>query len=163
MAGSTATGQSTATGPEAEWAEAAAALLTAIGAVRRAVRRSARQAWAAEPLPQPHSELLRLAARRPGLSVAQAAGELLLAPNTVSTLVGGLASQGLIDRGRSASDGRCLRLQVTAAGHQRLAEWRDLRAELAGRALAGLAGTDRRALAASVPALLRLAAGMEAE
>src|SRR5258708_18278415 len=74
----------------------AADLLAAISAVRRTTRRAARHASPAEPLPPTRSELLRLAAAQPGITVAEAARELRLAPNTVSTMVGDLATQGLI-------------------------------------------------------------------
>jgi DNA-binding MarR family transcriptional regulator len=139
----------------------AAELLAAVGAVRRTTRRAARNASATEPLPPARSELLRLAARQPGITVAEAARELRLAPNTVSTMVGRLTDQGLLTRGRSSSDGRTVRLNVTAAARQRLARWKDLRAELAGQALAGLSAEDRDAIAAAVPALVRLAEQME--
>jgi DNA-binding MarR family transcriptional regulator len=141
----------------------AAELLAAISAIRRVARRAARSAWHAEPLPPPQSELLRLAAVRPGLSVADAARELRLAPNTVSTLVGRLVAAELLNRDRTASDGRSVRLSVTGKARQRIAEWRDLRAELAGRALDRLTASDRQALADAVPALLRLAAQLEEE
>jgi DNA-binding MarR family transcriptional regulator len=139
----------------------AAELLAAVSAVRRTTRRAVRAASVTEPLPPARSELLRLAARQPGITVAEAARELRLAPNTVSTMVGGLATQGLISRGRSSADGRTVRLTVTARARQRLSQWRDLRAELTGRALAGLPAHDQEALAAAIPALLRLAERME--
>ena len=142
-------------------AQLAAELLTAVSAVRRTTRRAARNASPTEPLPPARSELLRLAARQPGITVAEAARELRLAPNTVSTMVGRLTDQGLLTRGRSSSDGRTVRLNVTAAARQRLARWKDLRAELAGQALARLPAEDRDAIAAAVPALTRLAEQME--
>jgi len=141
----------------------AAELLGAISATRRIARRAARSAWHAEPLPPAQSELLRLAAARPGIGVADAAHELRLAPNTVSTLVGRLTAAGLLNRGRGVSDGRSVRLSVTGKAEQRIAEWRDLRAELAGRALGRLTAADRKALADAVPALLRFAAQLEEE
>jgi DNA-binding MarR family transcriptional regulator len=140
---------------------AAAELLGAISIIRRTVRRATRQAWRLEPLPPAQSELLRLAAGRPGITVADAARELHLAPNTVSTLVGRLTGAGLLDRVRDETDGRMALLTVTDKARRRIAEFRDLRAELAGRALAGLAAEDQRALAAAAPALLRLAELME--
>ena len=79
----------------------------------------------------------------------------------MSTLVGKLTSAGLLRRGRSASDGRTALLTITDRASTRLAEYRDLRAELAGQALARLSAADRRALSAAVPVLLKLAAGME--
>jgi len=61
----------------------AAELLAAISAVRRTARRAVRQRWHAEPSPTAQSELLRLVAAQPGISVAEAAGETfgLLGPN----------------------------------------------------------------------------------
>jgi DNA-binding MarR family transcriptional regulator len=136
-------------------------LLAAIGAVRRVARRAVRSAVDAEALPPARSELLRLAARRPGIGVAEAAQELRLAPNSVSTMVSKLTEDGLLSRGRDAADGRSVRLTVTEAGTARIEQWRDLRAELAGRALETLSPADRRALSAAVPALTRLAEQME--
>jgi DNA-binding MarR family transcriptional regulator len=139
----------------------AADLLAAISAVRRTTRRAARHASPTEPLPPTRSELLRLAAAQPGITVAEAARELRLAPNTVSTMVGDLATQGLISRGRSSTDGRTVRLSATGRARQRLARWRDLRAELTAHALSGLPGPDQEALAAAIPALVRLAGQMD--
>ncbi len=147
----------TAAGPVA----AASALLTAIGAVRRTARRAVQQAWDQEPLPPARSELLLLVARRPGITVAEAAHELHLAQNTISTLVSKLAAERLLDRGTDTADRRAVRLTVAPAGRARLAGYRDLRAELAGRALAGLTTDDQQALAAAVPALRRLAGQLE--
>jgi DNA-binding MarR family transcriptional regulator len=140
----------------------AAELLRAIGAVRRTARRAVQQAWDQEPLPPARSELLLLVARRPGITVAEAAHELHLAQNTVSTLVSKLTAEHLIDRGTDSADRRAARLTVAPAGRARLAGYRDLRAELAGRALDGLPEADQQALAAAVPALHRLAGLLEA-
>ena len=148
----------TAAGPVA----VASALLTAIGAVRRTARRAVQQAWDQEPLPPARSELLLLVARRPGITVAEAAHELHLAQNTISTLVSKLAAEHLLDRGTDTADRRAVRLTVAPAGRARLAGYRDLRAELAGRALSGLTTDDQQALAAAVPALHRLAGQLEA-
>jgi hypothetical protein len=75
--------------------------------------------------------------------------------------VGRLTDAGLLRRERSAQDRRAALLTVTEKAKRRLAEFRDLRAELAGQALAQLAEQDRRALARAVPALLRLSDEME--
>lgn len=139
----------------------AAELLAAIGAVRRVARRAVRTASYAEPLPPARSELLRLAARRPGIGVAEAAAELRLAPNSVSTMVSKLTEDGLLSRDRGATDGRSVRLTVTNEGAARIEQWRDIRSDLAGRALERLAPADRRAIAAAIPALTRLASQME--
>jgi DNA-binding MarR family transcriptional regulator len=145
---------------EAAKAEAAE-LLAAVGAVRRVARRAVRGSATSGALPPARSELLRLAARRPGIGVAEAAQELRLAPNSVSTMVSQLAAAGLLHRGRAEADGRSVRLTVTEAGAARVGQWRDMRAELAGRALERLPQADREAIRAAVPALGRLAEQME--
>ncbi len=154
---------STAVGPAAgERAKAEAAeLLAALGAVRRVARRAVRHSAYAEALPPTRSELLRLTARRPGISVAEAAQELRLAPNSVSTMVSKLSADGLLSRDRAAADGRSVRLTVTDKGAARIEQWRDVRAELTGRALERLAAADQQAIRAAVPALARLAEQME--
>lgn len=139
----------------------AAELLAAIGAVRRAARYAARGSADAAALPPARSELLRLAARRPGIGVAEAAQELRLAPNSVSTMVSRLTEDGLLSRGRAESDGRSARLTVTEAGAAWIGQWRDIRAELAGRALERLPLADQQALRAATPALTRLAEQLE--
>jgi DNA-binding MarR family transcriptional regulator len=145
-----------AAGREASSREAAE-LLAAVSAVRRTARQAVRRAWRDEPLPTAQSELLRLVAARPGITVAEAARELRLAPNTVSTLVGRLAEQGLLGREKAPGDARLVRLNVTRRARQRIADWRDLRADLAQQAMAGLTAAERQHLADAVPALLRLA------
>ena len=140
----------------------ASELLAAIGAIRRVARRAVRGSATAEPLPPARSELLRLVSRRQGITVAEAAQELHLAPNSVSTMVSKLTADGLLSRGRADSDGRSVRLTLTDKGGARIAQWRDLRADLTGRALSTLSEPDRQAIRAALPALARLAEQMEA-
>jgi DNA-binding MarR family transcriptional regulator len=141
---------------------AAAELLAAISIVRRTARRTVRQVWHEEPLPAAQSELLKLTMERPGITVADAAQELRLAPNTVSTLVGRLTAAGLLSRTRGRADGRTALLTVTEKARHRVAGFRDLRAELAARAMHQLSEADQRALTQVTPALVRLAERMEA-
>jgi DNA-binding MarR family transcriptional regulator len=136
-------------------------LLAALGAVQRVARQAIRLSAYAEPLPPARSELLRLTARRPGISVAEAAQQLRLAPNSVSTMVSKLAADGLLNRDRAAADGRSVLLTVTDKGAARVGQWKDIRAELAARALERLSAADRQAIRAAVPALARLAEQME--
>src|SRR5262249_6600057 len=140
----------------------AAELLAAVGAIRRIARRAVRHSASADPLPPARSELLRLAARRPGLSVAAAPLVLRLAPHHGRTIVSQLAADGLLARGRVAGDGRMVRLTVTDKGAARIAQWRDVRDELTGRALEALGETDRQSIRLALPALARLAEQMEA-
>lgn len=136
-------------------------LMGALGAIRRVARRAVRQSVHGDPLPPARSELLRLTARNPGISVADAARELGLAPNSVSTLIGKLTADGLLTRERDESDGRAAVLTVTGKGTERIARWRDIRAEAAARALDQLPAADRRAIENALPALSRLARQME--
>jgi hypothetical protein len=46
-------------------------------------------------------------------------------------------------------------------GAARVEQWRDIRTDLAGRALDRLSAADRRAIVAAIPALTRLAEQME--
>ncbi len=148
--------------PLAEPAKAEGAqLLDALGAVRRVARRAVRSSAHAQALPPARGELLRLAARRPGIGVAEAAAELRLAPNSVSTMVSKLTEDGLLSRDRGATDGRSVRLTVTEAGAARIEQWRDIRADLTGRAIERLPPGDRQAIVAAIPALTRLASLME--
>jgi DNA-binding MarR family transcriptional regulator len=138
-------------------------LLAQIGAIRRVAGRAVRQAVDGDPLPPARSELLRLANRSPGISVADAARELGLAPNSVSTLVGKLTHDGLLRRDRGESDGRSAELRITDAGSERIARWRDIRVEFTARGMARLDPADQRAIADALPALARLAAQMESD
>jgi DNA-binding MarR family transcriptional regulator len=85
--------------PTAPAEETLAAELTAAwGGVRRRLRRGARAAVGGEALTGSQIELLRLVETQPGVGVRDAAAALHLAPNTVSTLVGGLVAAGLLER-----------------------------------------------------------------
>ncbi|MET7480893.1 MarR family winged helix-turn-helix transcriptional regulator [Streptomyces sp. NPDC005648] len=108
-------------------------------------------------------ELLRLVVLRPGIGISDAAKELHLAGNSVSTLVNQLSRQGYLVRETNPADRRAARLMPTAAAGARLAEWRKRRGELVRQGLAGLGSADRAALEAAVPALLKLADNLHEE
>lgn len=131
-------------------------LMHVVSRLRRTVRRRLRRDWAYRPLAESELELLRLVDDEPGLRVLDAAAALGVAPNTVSTLVGRLVSQGLLERRADPRDARAARLAVTAAARERFAVWRDRRQALVGKALGRLGDEDRRAIQACVPALRRL-------
>jgi DNA-binding MarR family transcriptional regulator len=135
----------------------AEALLAEIGLLRRHLRRVARRPWALSSLTASQTELLRLVHRAPGTSVAEAAAELGLAANTVSTLVGQLTEQGLLRRAPDARDRRVARLTVTDRARRQIDEWRDRRAAHVAKVLERLDPADLDALHAALPALADIA------
>jgi DNA-binding MarR family transcriptional regulator len=92
-----------------------------VGRFRRQLRRSAGRGFDATGLTEAQAELLRLVGRQPDISVREAAAELGLVPNTASTLVSKLASDGLITRKVDADDRRVGRLRLTDSA-QRVAD-----------------------------------------
>ena len=84
-----------------------------VGRFRRQLRRCAGRGFDASGLTEAQAELLRLVGRRPDISVTEAAAELGLVPNTTSTLVSKLASDGLITRAVDSDDRRVGRLRLT--------------------------------------------------
>ncbi len=75
-------------------------------------------------------ELLRLVVERPGVGISDAAKELYLAGNSVSTPVKQLARQGCLVRETDRADRRAARLLPTPVVEARLGEWRKRRADL---------------------------------
>jgi DNA-binding MarR family transcriptional regulator len=131
------------------------------GGARRRLRRGAARVVPGDLLTPAEVELLRLVARRPQLTVREAADALHLAGNTVSTLVGGLADRGLLDRRRDERDRRAVRLTVTPAARRRMRAWQDERNRLLTLALTELTPEERAALEASLAPMRRLAAALE--
>jgi DNA-binding MarR family transcriptional regulator len=133
------------------------ALLDAVGLLRRQVRRSAGRPFPGGNLTGAHGELMRTVRRRPGISITEAAADLGLAANTVSTLVAHLVGQELLTRTADPADRRVGRLELTEPARRRVGQWREHRAGLTARALARLDAADRDTLAAALPGLARLA------
>lgn len=132
-------------------------LLTAMSAVRRNTRRKAKRPTMLWSLTGSQLELLRLVRRNPDISVARAARELGLAPNTVSTLVGQLTEAGLLGRRADSSDRRVARLELPPHTRKKVEGWLDRRYRAVVQALLELSLAERDALAAAVPALVSLA------
>jgi DNA-binding MarR family transcriptional regulator len=128
-------------------------LVAAFGLVRRHLRRSAGRPAALSTLTGSQAELVRLVRRNPGVSVAEAAAELGLVPNTVSTLVGQLTERGMLLRTSDQGDRRIARLTLTDPAREQVEAWRDRRAALVNEALDGLGPADRDALRAALPVL----------
>ncbi|MER6717186.1 MarR family winged helix-turn-helix transcriptional regulator [Streptomyces sp. NPDC000877] len=132
-------------------------LADALVGVQRLVRRRLRREMPDPRLRGAEAELLRLVVTRPGIGISDAARELGLAANSVSTLVNQLARAGYLARETDPADRRAARLLPTPAAETRLREWRRRRADLLRRHVAGLDESDRRALLAAIPALRKLA------
>ena len=96
-------------------------LFSVVGRFRRQLRRSTGSGFDTTGLTQSQAEVLRLVGREPGISVSEAAMELGLVPNTASTLVSRLTSDGLLTRTVDADDRRVGRLRLTEPA-QRIAD-----------------------------------------
>jgi DNA-binding MarR family transcriptional regulator len=136
-------------------------LLDALSSVRRAIRRSTDRPAFLASLTGAQVELVRLLRRQPGLTVAEAAAELRLAPNTVSTLVGQLVEAGFVERTVDENDRRVARLNLAPAVRKKVQAWRDRRIETIEAAVGRLSPDDRERIAAAVPALGRLSRELE--
>lgn len=138
-------------------------LADALVAVQRLVRRRVRGQPAVPRLRGAEVELLRLVETRPGIGISDAAKELFLAGNSVSTLVNQLVRDGYLRRETDPADRRAARLLLTGAAETRLRDWRERRAALVRHQVARLDEADREALRAAVPALRRLALQLHEE
>jgi DNA-binding MarR family transcriptional regulator len=132
-------------------------LLAAIGLLRRHLRRTAGRPWRLSWLTASQTELLRVVHRAPGVSVAEAAAELGLVANTVSTLVGRLTDQGLLLRVADPRDRRVARLTLTELARREIDAWRDRRAAEVAQVLDAMEPAELAALRAALPALTAVA------
>ena len=107
-------------------------LLATFASIRRAARRYSSRPVELSSLTGAQLELARLLRRQPGSSIASAAEELRLAPNTVSTLVGELTAAGLLIRRVDPSDRRVARLELARSLERKIDAWRDHRATALG-------------------------------
>ncbi|WP_406010766.1 MarR family transcriptional regulator [Streptomyces sp. NBC_00637] len=138
-------------------------LADALVGVQRLLRRRLRAGLTLPRLRGAEVELLRLVEARPGIGVSDAAKELYLAGNSVSTLVNQLVKDGYLIRETDPADRRAARLLLTDAAEARLGAWRERRAALVGRHVARLDAADREALRAALPALRALAVNLHEE
>ncbi|MEU0075271.1 MarR family winged helix-turn-helix transcriptional regulator [Streptomyces sp. NPDC006332] len=138
-------------------------LADALVGVQRLIRRRLRPQMAAPPLRGAEVELLRLVVARPGIGISDAAKDLYLASNSVSTLVNRLAREGYLTRETDPADRRAARLLPTPAAEYRLGEWRRRRAALVRGQVSRLDEADQQALRAALPALRKLADNLHEE
>jgi len=132
-------------------------LLVAMAAIRRAGRQRGGRPRELAALTSAQLELVRLLRRQPGLCVAEAAQELRLAPNTVSTLVHELVAEGVVERRVDEADRRVARLDLVPEMRRKLERWRDERVLTIASAIDQLPRSDRRALLRALPLLDALA------
>jgi len=128
-----------------------------MASLRRATRRAALRPEELSSLTGAQLELIRLVRRRPGISVAEAAFELTLAPNTVSTLVKQLCELGFMIRTADPADRRMARLDLRPDIRRKVDAWRDRRVEVLALAMSRLPADQLRLVEDASALLLRLA------
>ncbi len=79
-----------------------------------------------------------------------------VAQPTITTLVGRLERDGLVQRRPDAEDARAVRVHLTGEGRARLAEMRAARAALLDQRLSSFTADERATLAAALPLLDQL-------
>jgi DNA-binding MarR family transcriptional regulator len=136
-------------------------LADGIARLRRALRRGARVADPANPLAVAQLELLSAITEHPRSRPGQLARLLNMRPNTVTTIVNGLAAQGMVTRAAANTDRRAVELSATEAGQQAVHAWQATNAAVLHLALSTLPAPQRRALASAVPALNALASAVD--
>jgi len=137
-------------------------LARVLSRIGRGLRYHTRAAREALDITQSEGELLRLVDRRPGLRVQDAATELGIASNSVSTLVRQLTRAGLLERSADPLDGRAACLRLTPSASEWVTQLGNAREQTIDHALAGLDEQDRQQLEAAIPAMKRLAKAISA-
>lgn len=131
------------------------AVAEVIACLRRAMRRAARAADPANTLSVAQLELLSCVSEHPGIRPGQLARLLRLAPNSVTTLVNGLQTHGMITRA-PGEDRRAVTLTLTAGGEAAVRGWQSTNTDILRTALDDLHPGWQHLLAAAVPALAEL-------
>ncbi|MGI9147733.1 MAG: MarR family winged helix-turn-helix transcriptional regulator [Chloroflexota bacterium] len=131
-----------------------ARVLARIGRGLRYRTRAAREALEVTPS---EADLLRLLGRRPGIRVHDAAVELGVASNSVSTLVKQLVRTELVQRASDPLDGRAAHLWLTPLAEEWLTRLGSAREAAIDRALVSLDDADRATIETALPAMARLA------
>ncbi|MFC7308202.1 MarR family winged helix-turn-helix transcriptional regulator [Streptomyces monticola] len=131
-----------------------------LGPLRRAVVRVTRTAENLPDLPEAQIELLRVLADGP-LTPRQTADRLRVAPSTVSNLVKTMRTAGLVERTTHPGEGRTALLTATDRAADLLTRYDRASARALAEGIDHLGPDDHAALRAALPALARLAAGVE--
>jgi DNA-binding MarR family transcriptional regulator len=141
--------------------ETATELALPVTRLFRAQQRLIRRHLSVGPLSVNEVNLLLLIESAGGMRMGEAASQLTLAPNTMSTVVKRLHNLGLLERETDAVDRRVVRLSLSPAGSARLNAWRGTRSAIFASGLTCLSETERAAIAASLPSLTHLATLLE--
>ena len=137
------------------------ALLKESARIRRVGRRRQGRPEELERLSGAQLELVKLVRRSPGVSVAQAAAELGLAANTVSTLVRRLGDDGMLVRTADPADRRIARLRLPEELAHRVGAYRDRRMVALGEAIGTLDPAEQATIATATRLLARVADELE--
>jgi DNA-binding MarR family transcriptional regulator len=121
-------------------------LLTLMASIRRRGRLLARSPVELSTMTSSQLDLVRVVLRQPGVSINEAAEELRLAPNTVSTLVRQLTDEHLLIRRVDPDDRRVARLALTPSMQRKVAEFRDRRVAQLSVAISQLSRAEQRRL-----------------
>ncbi len=138
-------------------ADAGVLLADTVARLRRAMRRAARAADPANPLSVAQLEVLACVAEQPGVRPGRIARRLMLAANSVTTLVNALHTRGLVMRTHAADDARAIALTLTPAGREAVEGWKAANTAILQAALGMLDEHHQSALAEAMPGLRRLA------
>jgi len=122
-------------------------LLSVMASIRRSGRLLAKRPIELSTLTSSQLDLIRVVLRRPGVSVTNAAEELRLAPNTVSTLVRQLTDEHLLTRRIDPQDRRVARLDLTPGMRRKVSAFQDRRVAMLVSAMEQMTASDRRCLA----------------
>jgi DNA-binding MarR family transcriptional regulator len=136
-------------------------LADTVARLRRAMRRAARAADPANPLSVAQLEVLACVAEEPGIRPGRMARRLMLAPNSVTTLVNALHGRGLIVRTNAAEDARAIALTLTSDGRRAVDGWKATNTAILQSALGRLDEHSQDALAEALPGLRQLAEAVD--
>lgn len=131
-------------------------LADAVARLRRAMRRAARSADPGNALSVAQLELLSAVAENPGARPSRIARYLHLAPNSVTTLVNGLATHGLITRSSNLDDRRTVQLTLTEPGREAVRRWQSTNASILRTAYEDLHPGWQHLITAALPAVREL-------
>lgn len=145
-----------------ESADTGVLLADTVARLRRAMRRAARAADPANPLSVAQLEVLSCVADQPGIRPGRIARQLVLAANSVTTLVNALHTRGLVVRTNAAEDARAVALTLTPAGRRAVEGWKATNTAILQAALGMLDEPHQGVLAEALPGMRQLAEAVDA-